>query len=322
MDLIESIREKINVFSDTDNYLGLQTIVTHIEVAERHFDMGKKGDDHYFTDVIYRTNQAFEGSLKEAYILLTGNDAENKSPYKIEKYLEQENILKERVLSLFSNYRMEWRNKSTHDYKLYFSSQEAFLAIISICAFFNILLDQMIEAKAYMQEKEELKQAQNLTSDSYSEQLFLDQVIQLLTHFSKDIMAKESETTRFLETEILGMLAAYLNVADPELEVLREYTLPIGSRTIRADILLRKGSENLIIEVKRSNQNILIRRKTGREQLVTYMAASGISKGILFIAPALKSQEVAVEQMELQNSVFTGTLVEIYPKNTTTNIAT
>ena len=320
MDLIELIREKINIFSGTENYFGLQSVVTHIEVAERHLDMGKKGDDNYFTDVIYRTNQAFEGLLKEAYILHTGNDAENKSPYQIEKYLEQENLLKERVLSLFSNYRMEWRNKSTHDYKLYFSSQEAFLAIISICAFFNILLDQMIEAKAYLQEKEELKQAQDLTSDSYSEQLFLDQVIELLTHFSKDItskLAKGGETPKLLESEILGMLAAYLNTSDPELEVLREYAFSVGSRTMRVDILLRKGSDNLIVEVKRSSQYVSRRRREGQAQLVSYIAASGISKGILFIPPTLETQEVAVEQREVQGLGSTGTIVEIYPKNTT-----
>ena len=107
MDLLESIREKLIFFSDTDHYLGLQSVVSHIEVAEHHLEMGRKSDDYYFTDVIYRTNQAFEGALKEAYVLLAKNGVKDKSPYQIEKYLESEKLLEERVLSLFSNYRME-----------------------------------------------------------------------------------------------------------------------------------------------------------------------------------------------------------------------
>jgi hypothetical protein len=99
MDLIELIKEKIEAFADVDSYVGLQSVISHIEIAERHFIMGKKGDDYLFTDVIYRTNQAFEGSLKEAYAVLTGKSPEKETPYQIEKYLESQQLLKERVCS-------------------------------------------------------------------------------------------------------------------------------------------------------------------------------------------------------------------------------
>ena len=138
MDLLKLIKDKCDYFSDTENFQGLESVISHIEIAERHLEMGKMGDDYFFTDVIYRTNQAFEGSLKEAHGIFTGNKLKNVTPFKIEQYLEQNNLLKDRVLSLFTNYRTEWRNKSTHDYELYFTEQEAFLAIINICAFFNI----------------------------------------------------------------------------------------------------------------------------------------------------------------------------------------
>ena len=141
MDLLQSIKEKSEYFADTEEDQGVLSVVSHIEIAERHYGGGKNGDDYLYNDVIYRCNQAFEGSLKEAYRIITGNDPNKLTPHKIEKYFEQNSVLRERVLSLFTNYRTEWRNKSTHDYKLYFSEQEAFLAIVSISAFINILFD-------------------------------------------------------------------------------------------------------------------------------------------------------------------------------------
>ena len=45
-----------------------------------------------FNDVVYRTNQAFEGALKEAYVVLTGEAAGRKTPNDIEKYLETNNF--------------------------------------------------------------------------------------------------------------------------------------------------------------------------------------------------------------------------------------
>ena len=44
-----------------------------------------------------------------------------------------------------SRYRTEWRNPSTHDYKLDFDEDEALLAIASVCAFAIVLLDQITE---------------------------------------------------------------------------------------------------------------------------------------------------------------------------------
>ncbi|GJQ50946.1 MAG: hypothetical protein HKUEN01_33320 [Candidatus Kuenenia stuttgartiensis] len=107
----------------------------------------KNGDNYLYNDVVYGCNQAFEGSLKEAYGIITGDDPNKIMPHQIEKYFEQNSVLRECVLTLFTNHRMAWRNKSTHDYKLYFSEHEAFLAIVNISEFIKILLDQMIEKR-------------------------------------------------------------------------------------------------------------------------------------------------------------------------------
>jgi hypothetical protein len=73
------------------------------------------GDETAFTDAIYRTNQAFEGSLKEAYRVLTGKNPLKLRPFDIETFFQEQRILRSRVLAQFSNYRTEWRNPATHD---------------------------------------------------------------------------------------------------------------------------------------------------------------------------------------------------------------
>ena len=157
MDLLKLLKGKAEYFSASEDDRGVSSVVSHIEIAERHYENGKSGDDYLFNDVIYRSNQAFEGALKEAYRIIADKNPNKITPHKIEKYFEENDVLKERVLQLFTNYRTEWRNKSTHDYKLYFSEQEAFLAIVNISAFINILLEQMVEKQAYNKESEVLK---------------------------------------------------------------------------------------------------------------------------------------------------------------------
>lgn len=80
MDLLKSLKEKAEYFSDAEEDQGISSVVSHIEIAERHYDGGKSGDDYLFNDVIYRTNQAFEGALKETYRIVTGKDSEKLTP--------------------------------------------------------------------------------------------------------------------------------------------------------------------------------------------------------------------------------------------------
>ena len=314
MDLLKLVKSKSEAFSDTNSYLGLQSVMSHIGIAERHLKNGKNGDDYFFTDVIYRTNQAFEGALKEAYAVLSGKDPEKKSPYQIEEYLERKDLLEERVLSLFSNYRVNWRNKSTHDYKLYFSEQEAFLAIVNIYAFFNILLDQMLEKLAYESEKEKLGNVSKIISDEYLKNSFIDQVVELLTKFAIELPPKTfSEAPHLYERELIGMLAAFLNVADPHLDVVTEFALPMGSgRVGRIDMRISRDNQIVVVELKLPSVNISLRRKQGVEQLFAYMAASNVDKGILFIPPSSAQQEMRVERMTTMGS---STIIEIYPKS-------
>lgn len=60
MDLLNLIRWKVADFDGTKMHEGLKAVVHHVEIAERHFDDGAKYEDYFYTDVIYRTNPAFE----------------------------------------------------------------------------------------------------------------------------------------------------------------------------------------------------------------------------------------------------------------------
>ena len=107
MDTLKLIEEQIKQIRDLSPDVSLERVLTHLERAELYYQIGKKvGDDNYFTDVVYRTNQAFEGSFKQSYRILadkTEKQANNKRTVDIENYFESESIFNERVLHFFKN---------------------------------------------------------------------------------------------------------------------------------------------------------------------------------------------------------------------------
>lgn len=318
MDLLKSIKNKSDYFSNSEENQGIYKVVSHIEIAERHYESGKKGDDYYFNDVIYRCNQAFEGALKEAYRIITRNDPENLTPHRIEKYFEENSVLKGRVLALFTNYRMEWRNKSTHDYKLYFSEQEAFLAIVSISAFISILFDQMLEKNAYEKEKIEIESGQVEKISIDRKDSLLENTIELLKWFSKVIPTKASGATTpaLSEREVIGSLYAYVNELAGDIKAIPEFEIKAkdGKGKYYADFYFQRKNEHLLIEVKKYHGLSKRQLSDGTDQLATYMATLGINKGVLYIPPVMSNVEMAVERIELSALNRTYEIVQIYPK--------
>jgi hypothetical protein len=307
MDLLPLVKKKCEAFRGTESAQGLEAVVLHIEIAEKHFEKGKSSGEYLYTDVIYRTNQAFEGALKEAYRVLAGKDPSSKSPFQIEKHLETSTLLKERVLSQFTNYRTEWRNKSTHDYQLFFSSQEALLAIVSVSAFFSILLDQMLEKHAYEAEKARLtKMASELFSDvaNYKELGFMQQCIQLLTHFSSDLKREIKGAESTTEYELLGKLTGFIAAADPEIKITTEKAISFGSRMMRIDLFLEKADRAVIVELKRPSIEWARRAREGVEQVKSYMTALGTSEAIVFVPP--RSEDIQVNVAD-RSEVINGT---------------
>ena len=99
MDLLKQIKDKVTSNPDWSGARGLQSVLTHIEIAERYHHRAKADrDEHLYTDVIYRTNHAFEGILKEAYVVLAEKPADKLTPHEIEEYLLSSKALRGRVM--------------------------------------------------------------------------------------------------------------------------------------------------------------------------------------------------------------------------------
>jgi len=280
MNLLEILRSRVNDLPDGDYMQGLKAVLQHIEVASRHLERGQAdADDTAFTDAIYRTNQAFEGSLKEAYRVLTAKDPAGESPYNIENYLQQQNVLRPRVLAQLTNYRREWRNPSTHDYRLDFDEDEALLAIVTVSAFAIVLIDQITERISFEQAK--IVAAEQPTLPPIGQSL-LEQVSTLIEQFTIQFNQTHADRTDIREVEIVGALAGFLAATAPELKTQVEGSLS-PENSSRADFLITSGSEHLIIEVKRGRGISHKITVDAMQQVIAYMSMSGINQAILFI---------------------------------------
>lgn len=285
MDTLNTIREQIVEIRELSSTVTLDKVLIHIERAEFFYKEGRlKGDEDYFTDVIYRTNQAFEGSLRQSYMVLaekSESQANNKRTVDIEVFFETNSIFNERVLHFFKNYRQEWRNKSTHDFKLFFDQSEAFLAIVNVSAYIHVLLNQIIEKLAFDNEKERLengKEKQKLIQAIVKKtDLDLnDKIIELIKEFSIENEQLNSNTK---EIELIGMFSAFVKTASKEIEVKTEVKSSDKNKNYRLDMLIEFGKEKLIIEFKRPS----VRKSNSHEdQLLFYLNATKIEQGILW----------------------------------------
>lgn len=280
MNLLEILRSRVNGLQEGDYLLGLKAVLQHIEVAGRHHARGQvDADETAFTDAIYRTNQAFEGSLKEAFRVLAAKDPSGETPFNIENYLQQQNVLRPRVLAQLTNYRREWRNPSTHDYRLDFDEDEALLAIVTVSAFAIVLTDQITERISFEQAKSVAATEQPAATPI--EQPLLEKVSTLLKQFAIQFDQLHAGKHEIREVELVGGLAGYLAAAAPELQTQTEAELsPVKSA--RADFIIAGNGERLIVEVKRGRSHSRKLLEDGTQQLMAYMEVSGISQGILF----------------------------------------
>ena len=294
MNLLKLLKEKADYFTTSDEDRGIANVVSHIEVAERHYTKGKAGEDFLFNDVIYRSNQAFEGALKEAHRIIYGKDKSKVKIFDIESDFEKDNVLKDRVLELFRNYRQKWRNESTHNYQLYFSEQEAFLAIVNISAFVNILFDEMLEKRAFNKEVSEIEAGKTIDFEFKKEYSLLEKSIFLLENFSLQVPEKTRGVAvpKISEAELRGYLLAYIQNSAPSIKVYPDYVITTSAIKHRmyVDLLLEDNREKLIIEIKSATKNTTGTVFNGTDQLLSYMVASNIKQGILYI-PTLRDTE-------------------------------
>jgi hypothetical protein len=229
---------------------GLIAVKAHIDAAVRHLQRGQREpDETLFTDVIFRCNQAFEGSIKEAYRVLAGKDPQRTNPAEIEKFLASSNLLRRKVLDQFTIYRKEWRNPSTHDYTLDFDEDEALVAIVSVTVFAIVLCDQIDSKLAF-----DVAAAGSAgpISGAEKEGPLLDLVANKALSFAMDYIDKAPTVSPKdyyrLEGAFAGYLSAELNNV-PGLAVAQN--VRFAGR--EADIVVERGSEKIVVEIKRTS---------------------------------------------------------------------
>jgi hypothetical protein len=281
MDLIEILRHRIESLAAGEYIIGLRAVLQHIVVAANHLARGQSsGDDTAFTDAIYRTNQAFEGSLKEAYRVLADRDPAAIRPFDIENFLQTQNVLRSRVLAQFSTYRKAWRNPSTHDYRLDFDEDEALLAIVSVSAFAIVLIDQISErisftdAQAKVQMSTPIKVAVPLA----------DQIAEVLHTFQWQRPPSDTnEPPR--QSDLIGAIAGFLSATLAGAHV--QTDIQMGTeQSDRVDLMVSHGNERAIVEIKRGLwdrlRSFFVGGPTSLAQLKRYMELTSVNQGVLY----------------------------------------
>lgn len=285
MDLLQILQSKISSIDHGTQSIGLMAVLTHVTVAVKHFERGQSSKDNSaFTDSVYRCNQAFEGSIKEAYRILAEKDPEKLRPFDIENYLEANQIFRSRVLALFTHYRKEWRNPSTHDYTLSFTESEAFVAITSVASFATVLSDEILERLAFRRaqsDPELLAFSAFITEGRKNEP-----PVWKLAHALVDIgshFTNEPLDGNLLEVQFVGLVAGMLNNGEQGYEVNTDRKLGLAG-DLRPDMVIRTECEELILEVKRAKPTTTS-IQSAIQQIEVYLTMAQLNDGLIFFTP-------------------------------------
>lgn len=306
MDVLDVLRTKATRLPDSSVREGLRAVIRHIEAAERHLIRAEsEGDQEAYNDALYRTNQAYEGMLKEAYCVLLEKNASKMTPSAIEQQFQRDGVLKDRVLELFTNYRQRWRNPATHDHRLFFDQHEAFLAVTTITAFANILLDRIHEALSSRRGAEVTlprRERINEAMKAFDSSSLLDRVTALLRQFSEMLSSLPLSDSTMRETEVIGLLSGFMATVSPSLTPLRDVAISTG----RPDFLVQEKEDRLILEIKRWTGHTHLFGAI--DQVSSYLAAARISQGVLYFPPVGKEKEDAAvhdfEQLHREEGRF------------------
>ncbi|RMO84932.1 hypothetical protein ALQ34_01501 [Pseudomonas syringae pv. maculicola] len=318
MHLIDTLRNKIGVLDDGDYMHGLQAVLLHIETAGRHLTRGQESDDETaFTDAIYRTNQAFEGSVKEAYRVLAGKNPDKERPYDIELYLESNNIFRSRVMNQLAIYRKEWRNPSIHDYKLDFDESESFLAIVTVSAFACLLLDQIAEKLSFMRAQlatQAMISPTNMASEQPSVMPLLEQVLDYLSMFCESTAITRSAMKKNTGAQAIGAIHGFLATVAPDLKIETEKDVVFGIR-FRSDMVISNGDEVVVVEIRTQLRGD---RLIGAVvQMEDTLSAGGMMKGIIVVLPETPG---AMERLNAHTYLPNGELVALIPHGSSSTL--
>jgi hypothetical protein len=297
--VIQEQHEELRQLCDVD---GLAEVLRHLEAAEKHFTTARtNGDTELFTDVIYRCNQVFEGILKEGYQVIAAQSAADKTPAQIENYLVKHNVFRPRVMEYFKRYRQDWRNAATHDHRLDFDEQEAFLAYSTVCGFCFVAVNQMIQAIASQKASvgrvdSSLKiSAARLATLLVAE---LPSLMKTLQHSSSRLHGD----VRLSETALIGGIDGLIKSASKDVTTVIEPLISSGDRALRPDLVVLQRDDKVVVEVKMLPTRHIDKQMLG-EQLAKYSDAAKAIGGVGVVVPKIFSAtaEIAFE-MKTVNS--------------------
>lgn len=319
MDILKEIESQINQIKRDDHTAYLDQIHNHLYRAETYYQHGQS-DPHFYNDVIYRSNQAYEGALKEAFKVLaskTEGQLHKTNLHDIENHFAKTKIFKTRVLQLFENYRKEWRNKATHDHNLIFDEKEAFIALVSVSSFVHLLLKQIQEGIAFKNEQNKIQQDEPALNNlkrivESTTDTFVERLLNLLKDFSnrnKNIIGSPV----FTSIELLGMLHGFLSQVSDDLIIDREPKIEFEGILFRPDFIFDYAGEKVVLEVKRTAQKTTIqnaRMKSYIDQMVGYLLAANIKSGIIYITKTIN--KVISFHYEKYDFIAEGNQLNIY----------
>jgi hypothetical protein len=236
LDIVGILESSISQLPNGEYTLGLHAILRHIRAAIRHLERDSGTDPDCYTDAIYRTNQAFEGSLKEAYRVLADKDPADRRIFDIESYIIDNKIVRKRVSEQIKRYRQDYRNPSTHDYKLDFDYDEALLAIFSVCGFAKLLVNQISERLAF-------NLAASQTTVKISEKLNSQQITKFIGEILVDFCNTNAQNYSLATSEFDGALAGLFSAAG--------FEVFLDDETERSwDVVLRYEEHTAVIETR------------------------------------------------------------------------
>jgi hypothetical protein len=299
MDVLEIFIGKLDRLPPGAHSSGLKAVRLHIEAAIRHFERGQNDQDETaFTDAIYRCNQAFEGSSKEAYRVLASKKPERVALAEVESFLTSSGILRKKVLDQFANYRREWRNPSTHDYMLDFDEDEALLAIVSVSVFSIVLCDQIESKLAFLEAQSRVPQVP-LPSGS-----LLDQVAEVVRRFPDSYFAAATPNDLPLQVAYERLEGALAGSWSTELST---HNMRV-SQSVRVegrfeiDIVVEHQGAAIAIELKIMRRFVRPVVDQAIHRLMRILASNHFSGGVALML-SRGSREYTIEPVEVDERI-------------------
>jgi len=261
MDILSYIKIQIDSIDKITDEVNFFDVLIHLEWAEHLYEQGRKEkNENYYTDVIYRANQVYEGVIREAYKAFCEEPKSKINTYDIESYLTDNKIFEDRVVDHFRVYRKNWRNESTHDHRLFFRESEALMAIASVSSFTYILTNQVLQQIRFKSQKDKGQNNENIKQVLKRKTVDIEKTFRELIQ-SFVVSNRESLSHENIQgEEIISMLFGFIkSLNNDEFRAFRYRITDIDGAILVPDLMVKIKDVLSVIEFKfmRSSRDIL-----------------------------------------------------------------